>query len=135
MAARDDIQEVAAALMRPRSGYVARLEQAQRAIHARSGEASNQLGLFVERIADLTLEELCELHDETYRGDVTIGPLVDRLVHERTGSAAADEALATLAPLLDRLESERNPYVCVLRALCCLLLLRVKRSGVHQRRH
>jgi nitrate reductase assembly molybdenum cofactor insertion protein NarJ len=135
MAARDDIQEVAAVLTRPRSGYLKRLEQAQRAIDARSGDASNQLGLFVERIADLTLEELRELHDETYRGDVTIGPLVDRLVHEQTGSAEADAALATLAPLLARLESERNPYVCVLRALCCLLLLRVKRSGVHERRH
>jgi nitrate reductase assembly molybdenum cofactor insertion protein NarJ len=134
MAAGNDIQRVASALERPRTGYVKRLERAQRALAGRSGTASGQLGVFIDRIADLTIEELCELYDETFRADeATIGPLVERLVHGWVGSVEAGAALTTLSPLLDRLESERNPYACAVRSLSDLLLLEVTRSHVHER--
>lgn len=98
------MQRVAAALERPRAGYVAAIEAARRQIGDRSGEAARQLGLFVDRIGDLTRDELRELHDETFAG--------------RTPAAT----LAALAPLLDRLERDRNPFAHLVRALCCLLL-------------
>ena len=133
MAAKDDIQRVAAALERPRDGYVKRLEQSQRALAERSGDASRQLGVFVDRIAGLTLEELRELYDETFLADEeTIGPLVERLVHERTGGVEASAALTTLTPWLERLESERNPHAYALRALCFLLLSRARTASPQQ---
>lgn len=131
MSGRDEIQRLAAVLERPRTGYAKRLEQAQRAAIASSDEASRQLRVFVERIADLTLEELCELYDETFRADqAEIEALVRRLVREHTSHLEAATALGTLAPLLDRLEYERNPHAYVVRSLCCLLLHRLDQSRV-----
>lgn len=131
MAVRDEIQRVAAVLERPRTGYVKRLEQAQRAATARSGEASLQLGVFADRIAELTLEELGELYDETFRAEQPgIEPVVRRLVRQHTGHLEAATALCALAPLLDRLDHERNPHAYVVRSLCCLLLLRVDQCRV-----
>jgi nitrate reductase assembly molybdenum cofactor insertion protein NarJ len=126
MAARDDIQRVAAALEKPPTGYVKRLETVQKAMATRSREASRQLGVFVERVVDLTTEELRELHDETFRDEKpVIRPLITRLAHRRTCRDEAGAALRALAPLLDRLEADRNPFAYVVRSLCCLLLDRV----------
>ena len=133
MAAKDDIQRVAAALERPTIGYVKRLAQIQRTMAARSGEASRQLGGFIARIADLTIDQLRELHDETFRGDeATIGPLVERLVRGRTTCLEASVALTTFAGLLVRFESERNPHAYVVRALCVVLLGRARSADVHE---
>jgi nitrate reductase assembly molybdenum cofactor insertion protein NarJ len=122
MAARDDIQRVAAALERPRRGYVKRLEQTRRALAARSSDAAHQLGMFADRVAELTIDELGELYDETFRADeAAIAPLVQRLVRARTLRLDASAALMALAPLLDRLEAERNPHAHAVRALCCVL--------------
>lgn len=130
MSAKDDIQRVAAVLERPRPGYVKRLEQSQKALAADSGDASRQLGVFIDRIAGLTLEELCELYDETFLVDeATIKPLVGRLVRDRTGCLEASAALTTLAPWLDRLEAERNPHAYVMRALCSVLIHRSRKPG------
>ena len=130
MAATDEIQLVAAVLERPRAGYMKRVASAQRAVVTSPGEASRQLAVFADRIADLTLDELRELYEETYRGDqAEIEPLVQRLVGKPTGAREAAAALHTLAPLLDRLEQQRNPHGCAIRSLCWLLSRRIEGSG------
>lgn len=128
MSGTDEIQRVAAVLERPRAGYMKRLASAQRAAVTSSGEASRQLAVFADRIADLTLDELRELYEETFRGDQAgIEPLVQRLVGEHTGAREAEAALQALAPLRDRLELQRNPHGCAVRSLCCLLSQRLDR--------
>jgi nitrate reductase assembly molybdenum cofactor insertion protein NarJ len=130
MAARDEIQHVAAALERPRPGYFLRFEHARTAVAARSGEAARQLGVFVERIADLTLDELRELHDETFGPAAMSRVLAVALALVRHPATCGDARLAlnALTPMLERLEADRNPFAYVVRALCCLLLTRVDRS-------
>lgn len=126
MAARDDVQRVAAALARPRTGYLKRVKADGTAIAARSGEAARQLGVFADRIADLTIAELRELHQETF-GEGALentGALAIRLARHRTDAADARLALDVLARVLDRLEVDRNPFAYVVRALCCVLMAR-----------
>ena len=98
MAARDDVQRVAAALARPRTGYLKRVKADGTAIAARSGEAARQLGVFADRIADLTIAELRELHQETF-GEGALentGALAIRLARHRTDAADARLALDVL---------------------------------------
>jgi hypothetical protein len=126
MADADDIQHVAAALEPPGAEYLARLDEARQAIASQSVEASRQLELFIERVRDLTPEELRELYDETFRGET----LEARRTLSRLGRGPMDGGnacsdLTTLEPLLARFEAERNPFACVVRSLCCLLLRRV----------
>lgn len=126
MAARDDVQRVAAALARPRTGYLKRVKADGTAIAARSGEVARQLGVFADRIADLTIAELRELHQETF-GEGALentGALAIRLARHRTDAADARLALDVLARVLDRLEADRNPFAYVVRALCCVLMAR-----------
>jgi nitrate reductase assembly molybdenum cofactor insertion protein NarJ len=131
MAVRDDVQRVAAALTRPGAGYVQRIRADATVIAARSGEAARHLGLFVERVADLTTDELRELYDETFgHGPLDdVGPLASRLASHRTGTAEARVALDAFARMLDRLEADRNPFAWVVRALCCVLLARANTPG------
>jgi nitrate reductase assembly molybdenum cofactor insertion protein NarJ len=126
MAVRDDIQRVASALEKPRRGYMKQLETNRTALVARFGEAARQLDVFADRITDLTIDELRELHDETFlRATLAeIRPLGLRLTRRPTSCGDARAALNTLAPMLDRLEADRNPFAHVVRALCCLLLAR-----------
>lgn len=122
----DDIQRVAAALERPRAGYLRRLDEARHMMASRSVEASRQLEVFVDRVGDLTPEELRELYAETFRDEgVAVRRLVARLTRTRTEGADAAAAVRALAPLLERLDAERNPFAYVVRSLCCLLLRRV----------
>lgn len=115
---------MAAALERPRAGYVKRVQAARNAVAPHACEAGRQLGLFVDRIGDLSTEELRELYDETFgRAPSTrIEPLVARLVRGATGPAETQDALRELTPLLERLDTDRNPFAHVVRALCCRLL-------------
>lgn len=123
----DDIQRVAAALERPRAGYLRRLDAARQMMAPPSAEASRQLEVFVDRVGDLTPEELRELHAETFRGEaLAVRRLLARLTRTRTDGAEADAAVSALAPLLERLDAERNPFAYVVRSLCCLLLRRVQ---------
>jgi hypothetical protein len=55
------------------------------------------------------------------------------MAHDQTRRGDAAAALLALVPLLDRLEAERNPFVYVVRALCCLLLSRVRPPGAASR--
>jgi nitrate reductase assembly molybdenum cofactor insertion protein NarJ len=129
----DDIQSVAAALARPRAGYLRRLDAARHLMAARSVEASRQLEVFVDRVGDLTPEELRELYVETFRGEaLVVRRLLARLIRTRTDGAEAGAAMAALGPLLERLDAERNPFAYIVRSLCCLLLLRVKSSRLEQ---
>ena len=126
MAGPDDIQRVAATLERPEADYWERLELARAATMARSGEAARQLGVFAERIRDLTIDELPELYDETFRrGSLTgIEPLTRRLARRSADSADARTAVNALVPALDHLEADRNPFAYAVKALCCVLLVR-----------
>jgi nitrate reductase assembly molybdenum cofactor insertion protein NarJ len=124
MAMRGDVQRLASALRRPRAGYVERIERTRTAVAACSVEAARQLEVFLGRIADLTLDELREVYDETFRpgGPNAIGPAVQRLAHAPAGLEEGRIALDDLAPLLERLEIDRNPFAYVVKALCCVLL-------------
>lgn len=132
MTARDDIQRVAAALTRPRSGHVERLERARHEMAAESGEVARQLGVFVDRVADLTLDELRELHDETFREQAMTGvqSVAAQLAHHSVSAEDARAAVNVLAPALERLEANRNPFAHVMLALCCALLARASRASV-----
>jgi nitrate reductase assembly molybdenum cofactor insertion protein NarJ len=126
MAVLDDIQRVAAILERPRAGYLQRLGRTPPAIAPRSGEAARQLGVFAERIEALSIDELRELHDETFRSAElgTLAALASTLARRPPDRAEARAAIDALAPMLDRLDADRNPFAYVVRALCCVLLAR-----------
>jgi nitrate reductase assembly molybdenum cofactor insertion protein NarJ len=126
MTARDDIQRVAAVLERPRAGYLERVGRARTRLKPGAVEIVRQLGLFSDRIADLTLDELRELHDETFGRTplADAGALLLRLARQRVSASEAHDAVNALAPMLDRLEADRNPFAHVVRALCCVLLVR-----------
>jgi nitrate reductase assembly molybdenum cofactor insertion protein NarJ len=128
MAARDDVQRLAAALERPREGYLARLETTRTTLPPACGDAARQLVVFIDRIADLTTEQLGELYDETFRRDpaTTIEPLATRLARRRTRPEDAPAALGILASRLDRLQADRNPFEHLVRALCCALRARAE---------
>ena len=123
----DDIQDVAAALGRPRAAYLRRLDEARQRIATRSVEGARQLEVFLDRVGDLTAEELRELYVETFRGEsADVRRLLLRLARTQTDDDAAGAAVSALAPLLDRLDAERNPFAYVVRSLCCLLLRRLQ---------
>lgn len=124
MAGHRDVQRLAQALQRPRAGYAEGIDRARRTAAARSVEAARQLEVFLGRIADLTVDELGEVYDETFRagGPNELGAAVLRLAQAPANAADTRAALDVLAPLLDRLEADRNPFAYVVKALCCVLL-------------
>lgn len=131
MPGTDDIERVAAALDRSRDGDLRCLDEVRSGL--RSVEASRQLEIFVERVGDLTAEELRELYAETFHGETSSDRrLLAGLVRTPTDAAEAGVAVEALGSLLARLEAERNPFAYVVRSLCCLLLLRVKSSQLEQ---
>jgi nitrate reductase assembly molybdenum cofactor insertion protein NarJ len=103
---------------------VDQVEQTRDAVATGSVEAARQLDVFLGRIGDLTIEELRELYDETFRkgGPNEIGSAVRRLAHSRASHQEIRAGLDELAPLLERLDADRNPFAYVVRALCCVLL-------------
>jgi len=120
MAGTDDIQRVAAALDRSRDGDVRFLDEVQNLL--RSVEASRQLEVFLERVGDLTAEELRELYAETFHDETSSDRrLLAGLARTPTEAAEAGVAVEALGSLLARLEAERNPFAYVVRSLCCLL--------------
>ena len=133
MPAADHIQRMAAVLQRPGAGYLRRLDAAREMLATGAGEVSRQLEMFADRVGDLTVEELRELHDETFHNEgAGIHRLLGRLVRTRTDGAAAGTAVSALEPLLVRLDAERNPLAHVVRSLCCLLLQRLESPDFEQ---
>jgi hypothetical protein len=130
MPGMDDIQRIAATLERPGQGYVRRVQRALIASSAHSGEPRRRVESFLERVADLTLQELTELYDETFRHGrlPAIEPLAACLVRRRIDADGARAALNVLAPALERLERERNPFSYLVKDLCCALLTRAGAS-------
>jgi nitrate reductase assembly molybdenum cofactor insertion protein NarJ len=126
MNAADEVQSVAATLERPGADYRERLERARAVTMARSGEAARQLGVFAERVRDLTLDELLELYDETFGRPTArdVQAIVRRLMRAPAEPDDAAAATGALVPILDRLEAVRNPFAYAVRALCCVLLAR-----------
>jgi nitrate reductase assembly molybdenum cofactor insertion protein NarJ len=135
MAARDDVQRVAATLRRPGVGYVKRVRAHAAAVAVQSGEAARQLALFAERVADLTTPELQELHDETFGRGRAHGAAREalRLARHRSNPGDVRASLDLFAPLLERLDAERNPFAFVVRALCCVLLARTREDTMTRR--
>src|SRR5262245_54187750 len=125
MAERGDVLRLASALWRPQAGYVGRIDRTRKAVAERSVEAARQLDVFAGRISDLTLDELRELYDETFRdgGPNELGPAIRRLAQAPADRHEVRQALDALAPLLDRLDADRNPFAYAVRALCCALLM------------
>jgi nitrate reductase assembly molybdenum cofactor insertion protein NarJ len=133
MAVTDDIQRVAAALDGPCDGYLQRLDEARNVMASRAVEASRQLEVFVDRVGDLTAEELGELYTETFRDETSaVRRLLVHLARVRTDGAEGGAAVTALGPLLERLDAERNPFAYVIRSLCCLLLRRVEFRQLEQ---
>ena len=124
MAVRDGVRGIARTLQRPEAGYPLLVARARTAAAVTSGEAARQLDVFTGRITGLTLEELRELHDETFAAPpvAAIGELVAGLVRDGASLPEARGAADALAPALARLELDRNPFTYVVKALCCLLL-------------
>ena len=133
MPGADDIQRVAAALESPRAGYLGDVKETQRALAAQAAEAARQFEVFIERVGDLTVDELRELHVETFRGESpAVRQILVRLARTRIHGGDAGVALSAVEPLLERLEAERNPFAYVVRSLCCLLLRRVTSSQLER---
>ena len=131
MIAADEVQSVAATLERPGADYGERLERARAVTMTRSGEAARQLGVFAERVRDLTLDELLELYDETFGRPTArdVQAIVRRLMRSSAGAEDAAAAIGALVPVLDRLEAARNPFAYAAKALCCVLLARANHGG------
>ena len=126
MTAPDDIQRIAATLERPRPGYARVLERARIPSTPQPGEARRRIDLFADRVRDLTLPELIELYDETFRRGRLAGvePMASYLARRPVDPAGAREALNVLTPALERLEADRNPFSYIVKDLCCVLLTR-----------
>jgi nitrate reductase assembly molybdenum cofactor insertion protein NarJ len=135
MIAADEVQSVAATLERPEADYGERLQRARTVTMARSGEAARQLGVFAERVHDLTLDELLELYDETFGRPTArdVQAIVRRLMRSSAGPEDAGAAIGALVPVLDRLEAARNPFAYAVKALCCVLLARANHAGTLNR--
>ena len=131
---RDDIQSVATALLKPRADYVPRLVGAREALATRSVEVARQLGVFLDRISDLSVEELRELHRETFTGpsSAELSSAAGRLAAEPASGLDARRAIGVLTSALSSLDGDRNPFAYVVRALCLLLLARVNSEAVHE---
>jgi nitrate reductase assembly molybdenum cofactor insertion protein NarJ len=116
------LRALAAVLERPEADYPARLAQAGRAAGRQSIEAARQLDVFASRIADLSVEELQELYDETFAAGRASA--VAAVAHEMAHNGTPDqrETIDVLAPALTRLDADRNPFAYVVKALCCVLL-------------
>ena len=119
---------VAAALAKPGDGYVAGLDDACETIREESLEAARHLAMFLNRVRDLRLDELQELHAETFeRGRCAADPVAE-LACVLTSSADAGTVLDAIVSALPRLDSDRNPFACAVRALACLLLAGADRA-------
>jgi hypothetical protein len=130
---RDDIQLVATALLKPRADYVPRLVGAREALATRSVDVARQLGVFLDRISDLNVEELRELHRETFSGpsSAELSTTAGRLVADPASGLDARRAIGVLTLALSRLDGDRNPFAYVVRALCLLLLARVSSDAAY----
>jgi len=124
MAATEDLERLAAVMVRPDEGYLGRIEQMRDALVSRQGEASRQLGVFASRLAGLSVEELQELFDETFdhRAATTLIALAGQLSQTQADRVPVLDVLVTIERLLPALEADRNPFAYLFKAICCLLL-------------
>jgi nitrate reductase assembly molybdenum cofactor insertion protein NarJ len=130
---RDDVQSVAAALLKPRAGYLSRLAGTRDSLAAQSLEGAQQITAFLDRVSDLSIDELTELHEETFhrRLSADLSLTAARLAKRPVTASDAGAAIGVLTSGLSRLDADRNPFAYVVRALCCLLLARAN-SGPYQ---
>ena len=122
MLAADALHQLAMVLKPPEADYLSLIERTQSAIAPASTDAARHLEVFVRRIQDLSPDELMELYDETFSGDLS--PARDLAATLATTPLANEEIVSVstvLTSLLKRLEADRNPFAVVVRALCLVL--------------
>lgn len=122
MLAADALHQVAMVLTRPGADYLSLIENIRSAIASQSIDVARHLEVFIRRIQDLSPDELVELYDETFRGDLASARELAATL--ATGSLANEEIVSlakVLTVLLKRLEADRNPFAVPVRALCLSL--------------
>jgi nitrate reductase assembly molybdenum cofactor insertion protein NarJ len=122
MLAADALHQVAMVLTPPDADYLSLIEGIRSAIAPQSIDVARHLEVFIRRIQDLSPDELVELYDETFSGDLKATRELASILTTRP--LATEEVVAVskvLTTLLERLETERNPFAVPVRALCLLL--------------
>jgi nitrate reductase assembly molybdenum cofactor insertion protein NarJ len=122
MLATDALRQLAMVLERPAADYLSLIERARSAIAPQSIDAARQLDVFIRRIEDLSPDELVELYEETFSGDLTpTRELASALTARRLENEEILSVSRLLTTLLERLDADRNPFAVPVRALCLLL--------------
>lgn len=125
MLAADALHQLAMVLERPAADYLSLIERARSAIAPQSIDAARQLEAFIRRIEDLSPDELVELYEETFSGDLTpTRELASALAARRLENEEIVSVSKVLTTLLERLDADRNPFAIPVRALCLLLAAR-----------
>ena len=122
MLAADALHQVAMVLTPPDADYLSLIEGIRSAIAPQSIDVARHLEVFIRRIQDLSPDELVELYDETFSGDLTPARELASILAARP--LANEEIIPVskvLTALLERLEADRNPFAVPVRALCLLL--------------
>ena len=122
MLAADAPLELARILKPPDNDYLSLLERIRSAIAPVSIDAARHLDIFIGRIQDLSPDELVELYEETFSGDLTPArELVAALAARRLKNEEIVSVSKALTTLLERLDADRNPFAIPVKALCLLL--------------
>ena len=122
MLAADALHQVAMVLTPPDADYLSLIEGIRSAIAPQSIDVARHLDVFIRRIQDLSPDELVELYDETFSGDLKAARELASILTTRP--LATEEVVPVskvLMALLERLEADRNPFAVPVRALCLLL--------------
>jgi nitrate reductase assembly molybdenum cofactor insertion protein NarJ len=122
MLAADALHQVAMVLTPPEADYLSLIEGIRSAIAPQSIDVARHLEVFMRRIQDLSPDELVELYDETFSGDLRPAREIASIL--ATSPLSKEEIVAVsnvLTALLGRLETNRNPFAVPVRALCLAL--------------
>jgi nitrate reductase assembly molybdenum cofactor insertion protein NarJ len=122
MLAADALHQVAMVLERPDGDYLSLIERTRSAIAPQSIDAARHLELFIRRIQDLAPDELVELYEETFSGDLTTTrELASALAARPLENEEIVSLSKVLTTLLERLDADRNPFAVPVKVLCLLL--------------
>jgi len=118
-----NLRLLAPLVTRPAADYHARLDRARAEAATPHPEAARHMGLFGDRLTDLTTEELDELYRETFTSaeQAALADAAELFVAGSDGHRAV-LALPVFEQLLPSLAAARNPFTLLFKALCCLLI-------------
>src|SRR5512138_2400332 len=111
MLAAEALHQLAVVLTPPDEDYLSLLEGIRSAIAQQSIDVARHLEAFIRRIQELSPDELVELYDETFSGDLS--PTRELASILATRPLANEEIVPVskvLTALLERLETDRNPF-------------------------